>query len=124
MLLTLLTLNGCASLQVNLRGWPAYVTPPVAMTDEQLADNATELEFVAIRQRLARCQVRWGTCRTEVRVLRNRHGGEPHLSLPEITSALDAAGIGAPELAEQVDQHNGDHRSCWVLVRVLPKDDS
>lgn len=121
-MLLLTTLLGCAGVQIDLHGWPAYVTPPVAMTDEQLADNATELEFVAIRQRLARCQARWGTCRTEVRVLRNRHEGDGHLSLPQIASALDAAGVGTPKLTELVDHHTGDHGACWVLVRMLPSD--
>lgn len=125
MLLPLITLLGCAGLQINLYGWPAYLEPPVAINDQQLATGwASQLELLTIRQRVARCGRRWGTCWTEVRVLRNQHTGRDHLTLVQIQDTLESADIGTPTLLEQVDRHNGDHRTCFILVRVLPVDQS
>lgn len=118
-MLFLISLFGCAAMQVNLHGWPAYLLYPIPITETQLINHLDTVEVLEIKDRKARCGQLWGDCQTEVRVLRNDHTTD-HLTLTEVNTALKAANFGNFTLSEQVDRHIGDHTTCYILVRVLP----
>ena len=127
MLFLLLALLGCAgrtsTVQVDLHGWINYLEFPVSISDEELeagTDHSShQLQTMLWRQE--RCRLRDLACRTEVRIFRNRHFGEGHLTADRAAELLKEAGLQKVSVVEKLAHGVSDGEMCYVVVRILPE---
>lgn len=118
-------LLGCAArepaVQVDLRGWTTYLEYPVSVSDQELEAGTEysghQLETMLWRQE--RCRLRGLTCRMEVRIFRNRHFGEDHLSADQVSKLLKEAGLKNVSVVEKLAHGVSGGDTCYVVVRIL-----